>query len=370
MNQVFYKCITILFLIFPVIANSQVTIGSGIPSVKGALLDLKEHVPDAAGITATKGLALPRVNLASSTSLAPVTGDVNELVGLVVYNVNTISDERFCPGPYVWIGTEWTPLVLSTAGMLTDVEGNTYRTATFGSAGTWMIENLRTKTYADGTTLPLLQDGTSISTDSKYYIRPNASPSIEKPGYGLLYTWAAATNDTYSDFFDNPGAGTVKSTVQGICPAGWVVPSDYDWTLLEKEIANNSTTYSTYTAQAWDPTWETAYNTDPRGDFGISMKSSVSVDSVATDGQSFSVCRNNGFNVLMVGGVNDSNTDQVYTSDNYGSRAYFWTSSQQNSGGIFKWYRRFYANQSDGGVERHFHVANQYIYSVRCKKAD
>lgn len=370
MIQILYRYITIFLFIFPLIVSAQVTIGSDIPPVEGALLDLKERAPDVSGVTATKGLALPRVNITSPSALAPIVGDVNELIGLVVYNINSIPEERFCPGSYVWNGTKWDYLVSSTEGMLVDVEGNTYRTATFGSAGRWMIENLRTKTYADGTPLPLLQDGTSINTNSQYYILPNASPTVEKPAYGLMYTWAAATNNMHSDFFDNPGAGTVKSTIQGICPAGWVVPSDYDWTLLEKEIANNSTTYSTYSAQTWDPAWETTYNTDARGDFGISMKSSVPVNGVATDGQSSPVCKNNGFNVLMVGGINDSNTDQVYTPDSYGDRAYFWTSSQQTDGAIFKWYRRFYANQSDGGVERHMHVASQYIYSVRCKKAD
>ncbi|MFV0537486.1 MAG: FISUMP domain-containing protein [Dysgonomonas sp.] len=370
MFRILYKYIAIFLFIFPLIVNAQVTIGSGIPPVEGALLDLKEHAPNVAGVTATKGLGLPRVNLASPTALDPIVGDVNELVGLLVYNTNSIATDRFCPGPYVWTGTEWNHLLSSTMGMVVDVEGNTYRIATFGSAGTWMIENLRTKTYANGTSLPLLQNGTSINTNSQYYIFPNVSPTVDKDAYGLLYTWAAATNNAHSDYFDNPGAGTVKSTVQGICPAGWVVPSDYDWTLLETEIANNSTTYSTYTAEAWDPSWEITYNTDARGDFGISMKSPVSVNGVATDGQSSPVCKNNGFNVLMVGGVNDSNTDQVYTPDDYGNRAYFWTSSQQTNTGIFKWYRRLYASQSSGGVERHMHVANQYIYSVRCKKAD
>lgn len=358
----------LLFFAHPLFVKAQVTIGSGIPTVQGALLDLKEHVSDALGTTATKGMSLPRVNLTSPTTLAPIVGNTNELIGMVVYNVNSIPEERFCPGPYVWSGTKWNNLTLSAMGTLSDIEGNTYRIATFGDAGTWMIENLRTRTYANGTPLPQVPYGTPLNTTDKYYALPNYT--VEKSGYGLVYTWAAATNNEHSDFFDNTNAGSTKSTVQGLCPTGWVVPSDYDWTLLEEEIANSSTAYSTYTALAWDPTWATAYDTDPTGDFGISMRSSTPVNDVATDGKSYPVCGNNGFNVLMVGGLSDTNADGGFDVDNYGNRAYFWTSSQQTSAGIFKWYRRFYANQSAGGVQRHMHVANQYLYSVRCKKAD
>jgi uncharacterized protein (TIGR02145 family) len=44
--------------------------------------------------------------------------------------------------------------------------------------------------------------------------------------YGGLYTWAAAMNGaTTSD--------TNPSNVQGVCPEGWHLPSDFEWKELE-----------------------------------------------------------------------------------------------------------------------------------------
>lgn len=96
--------------------HGQVTIGAGLEPVKGALLDLKEK--DSNGdVTATKGLNLPRVNLTVLTKLtggpsgSPVITDVTDAepdksthIGLTVYNVG------YCPGVYVWTGTEWIKL--------------------------------------------------------------------------------------------------------------------------------------------------------------------------------------------------------------------------------------------------------------------
>ena len=43
--------------------------------------------------------------------------------------------------------------------------------------------------------------------------------------YGALYTWAAAMNG------DN-GSGANPSGVLGVCPTGWHLPSNTEWTEL------------------------------------------------------------------------------------------------------------------------------------------
>lgn len=49
--------------------------------------------------------------------------------------------------------------------------------------------------------------------------------AANKPNYGLLYNWPAAVRE-------GMGSATNPSGVQGICPDGWHVPSDAEWTQL------------------------------------------------------------------------------------------------------------------------------------------
>ncbi|MDR0546940.1 MAG: hypothetical protein LBG77_05090 [Dysgonamonadaceae bacterium] len=104
--------------------NAQVTIGSAVDPVKGALLELKEQAADTNNITASKGLMYPRVKLSSRTDLFPMfekaagsgvaNADYNTPakkaaedlahVGLMVYNTGSSEvGEGLC----VWTGTNW-----------------------------------------------------------------------------------------------------------------------------------------------------------------------------------------------------------------------------------------------------------------------
>jgi uncharacterized protein (TIGR02145 family) len=98
---------------------------------------------------------------------------------------------------------------------ITDIDGNNYKTVTIGRQ-VWMAENLRVTKYNNGdligTTTPPDLDIT-YETDKKYQwayngIEPNASV------YGRLYTWFAVTDS------------------RKICPTGWHVPADSEWSLL------------------------------------------------------------------------------------------------------------------------------------------
>ncbi len=108
---------------------------------------------------------------------------------------------------------------------ISDYDGNIYNTVLIDSM-CWMQENLRTTHYADGTTL---LDGTNagdISGDyiSKYYFDFN-NDTANTTIYGKLYTWAAMMNGA-------SGSSSVPSGIQGVCPNGWHVPSDDEWTDL------------------------------------------------------------------------------------------------------------------------------------------
>ena len=114
------------------------------------------------------------------------------------------------------------------APTVTDVDGNVYNTVQIGEQ-CWMRENLKTTKYANGTTIPL---GTTTSDDVAYRYYPNGN-SANVTDYGYLYNWAAVMNGANSSEANPSG-------VQGICPNGWHVPSDAEWTELENYVSSQS----------------------------------------------------------------------------------------------------------------------------------
>ncbi len=109
-----------------------------------------------------------------------------------------------------------------------DIDNNTYNTVQIGDQ-CWMKENLRTTKYADGTSISQ-GFGTSTTIADWYY--PNNSSS-NKETYGLLYNWKAVMRNASSSSANPSG-------VQGICPNGWHVPSDAEWTQLINYVKNQS----------------------------------------------------------------------------------------------------------------------------------
>ena len=105
-------------------------------------------------------------------------------------------------------------------GEIRDVEGNSYRTVKIGSQ-CWMQDNLRTTKYADGTSI---LEGHSVSgLEPLYYNNTETDFDLTQRGY--LYNWPAVMHGAAA-------SKTNPSGVQGICPDGWHVPSDAEWTQL------------------------------------------------------------------------------------------------------------------------------------------
>ncbi len=113
---------------------------------------------------------------------------------------------------------------------VTDIDGNIYNTVHIGNQ-CWMKENLRTTHYADGTSIALgTQTDTSNVIPYRYCPADNASNVAV---YGYLYNWPAVMFGT--GFSDG-----IPSGVQGVCPNGWHVPSDAEWTLLTNYVSSNN----------------------------------------------------------------------------------------------------------------------------------
>lgn len=102
---------------------------------------------------------------------------------------------------------------------VTDVNGHIYNTVKIGYQ-CWTRENLRTTSYYDGTSI---DNGVITSYDEGLWYYPGGS-EIYEVNYGLLYNWKAVMHG------ETPSEG--HENVQGICPTGWHVPSDAEWTQL------------------------------------------------------------------------------------------------------------------------------------------
>jgi uncharacterized protein (TIGR02145 family) len=103
-----------------------------------------------------------------------------------------------------------------------DIDGNDYKTVTIGSQ-TWMAENLMTTRYNDGTQIPLVNAATEWAalTSPAYCNYKNTSNADTIHNYGRLYNWY-----------------TVNS--EKVCPSGWHVPTDAEWTTLETFVGGIS----------------------------------------------------------------------------------------------------------------------------------
>jgi hypothetical protein len=123
------------------IVQPQVTIGSGNPPAKGALLDLKENEAPNGSATTTKGIIFPRVNLAGLNSLEPLLSAADAAdatqktthTGIVVYNINTASNLQ--EGLYCWDGAKWVKL-LGNANEAWLTQGNAGTNAANNFVGT------------------------------------------------------------------------------------------------------------------------------------------------------------------------------------------------------------------------------------------
>ena len=101
---------------------------------------------------------------------------------------------------------------------VSDVDGNIYKIVTIGTQ-TWMAENLRTTKYSTGevigTTTPATLDISAIVNNNyPKYQWAYAGVESNVSTYGRLYSWYAVTD------------------TRNICPTGWHVPSDSEWTTL------------------------------------------------------------------------------------------------------------------------------------------
>ena len=143
-----------------------------------------------------------------------------------------VIDEKSCPA----------------APTVTDHEGNVYATVQIGNQ-CWMRDNLRTTTSpSTGTYLIPAANANYTYTGKQARWYNNDSATYAPMNYGLLYNWNAAVdtfNTTYGETSVNTSDVNAVSVTfnghrRGICPEGWHLPSDAEWTQLTNYVSSQN----------------------------------------------------------------------------------------------------------------------------------
>jgi len=234
----------------------------------------------------------------------------NPYEGMMVLNLNTGKLNYFYNNR--WHEPDGSINSFYTCGdkLLDYRDGKKYATVQIGSQ-CWMAENLNVGNQIDGVTAQ-----TNNTVNEKYcYNNSEANCTI----YGGLYQW------------DEMMGYTTTAGIQGICPQGWYIPTDAEWTELTSFLGGESVA-------------------------GGKMKEAGTVHWASPN---YGATNSSGFTGLANG--------YRYINGIFSAMSvvgYWWSSSQYNSNNA--WVRNLYFSNPE--VERSNHNKEQHGFSVRCIK--
>jgi len=173
-------------------------------------------------------------------------------------------------------------------GSIADQSGNTYKTVEIGSQ-TWMAENLKTAKFNDNSPIPNVTANSAwIKLTTPGYCWCDNDETANKPLYGALYNWYAVKTGK-------------------LCPAGWHVPADAEFKILEMYLGMTQT-------EADELSW--------RGtDQGTQLKNETGWEAGANG------TNNSGFSALP-GGYR-YHLDGAF--NNIGNLSYWWSSDESDA---------------------------------------
>ncbi len=212
---------------------------------------------------------------------------------------------------------------MKETGLVTDHEGNEYKTIKIGKQW-WMAEDLRVTTFSTGELIPTVPDAEEWASTT-YPARIIYNNSVR--GTELLYNYH------------------VISTGKRIAPEGWRVPTDEDWKILEEYLGMSI-------AEIDQTNWR-----------GTDQGDQLKIETTTTEGwiRYDGVWGTNSSGFSATGG-----SCRVFNGE-WGIPAtrhsgYWWTSTAINGHG---WYR--YLDYKKSGIFRYAANPN-YGFSIRCVK--
>lgn len=201
-----------LLLLANTFISAQVGIGTSSPA-SSAKLEI---------LSTSQGFLPPRMTFAQRNAIA------SPAQGLIIYCTDCVLNGQV----QVYNGISW---------VLFDGQPSSVKIGT----QVWMSENLNVTTYSDGSAIPQVTDPTAwagLTTGAWCWY--NNSSSLYS-AYGKLYNWYAVTD------------------ARGLCPSGWHIPTDAEWTTLESYLGGQSVAggklKTTGTSQ-WNPPNTSATN--------------------------------------------------------------------------------------------------------------
>jgi uncharacterized protein (TIGR02145 family) len=213
-------------------------------------------------------------------------------------------------------------------------DSKTYSAVLIGTQ-CWMKENLNYGTYMD-------RQSAAQTLGNKYCMGLNGNNDASCP-MGGLYEWTNAMNSSSACNGTGAGQPACSSPVQGLCPAGWHIPSHYEFTLLERNVG------STPGAFPYDESTVSTLGTNEGDNLKVTGTNYWSNGT----GTNFS-----GFSALPAGYTVSWAFSGASVAD--------WWSSTVSSGGA--WYRYLDVNMAWGVYRQRDHGTSGFGCSIRCIK--
>jgi uncharacterized protein (TIGR02145 family) len=113
--------------------------------------------------------------------------------------------------------------VLKEGPTIQDIDSNVYKTVIIGTQ-VWMAENLKTTKYRNG-------DLIGTTSPATLNIYGESTPK---------YQWAYDGNESKVAIYGRLYTGYVVFDSRNVCPTGWHVPSDAEWTVLTDYLGGES----------------------------------------------------------------------------------------------------------------------------------
>jgi len=247
---------------------------------------------------------------------SPVTGTIITNVSANLTGLNSGTTYHYRVKAVSFGGTTYgNDMTFAATEQVADGDGNIYNTVQI-STQLWIQENLKTTHYNNGDIIANITDNTAWSElGSGAYCWYDNDEGTYKDPYGALYTWWTTVD------------------VRNICPAGWHVPTDAEWTTITDYLGGESvaggklkeTGTTHWTSPNTGATNETGFTALPGG-------------SRSNDG----------------------------TFNNIGNYGYYWSSTESSSGSAWSWNMSF----ENADAYRNNNNRQEYGYSVRCVKGE